>query len=137
MPTARSVDPAKQLTGLARFSFYADPSSKPVDMAIIEEIRAIAPEFEGYGHRRGDADLRHRDMVVNSRKAQRPMKENDLDPRGRWRFVHTSDIDHRNPICPFIARGVEVHGLDRLWVADLTSINIAEGFSCAPLDHCS
>ncbi len=40
--------------GVARSSFYADPGPKPGDAAIIEEIRAITDEFEGYGYRRVD-----------------------------------------------------------------------------------
>lgn len=44
---------------VARSSFYADPGPKPGDTVIIEDIRAITDEFEGYGYRRVDAELRH------------------------------------------------------------------------------
>ncbi|MCE0507311.1 IS3 family transposase [Roseivivax sp. GX 12232] len=69
--------------GVARSSFYADPSPKPGDAAIIAEIQAITDEFEGYGYRRVGAELRHRGLVVNAKKVRRLMRENDLNPRRR------------------------------------------------------
>lgn len=118
---------------VARSSFYADPGPRPGDTAIIAEIRAITDEFEGYGYRRVGAELRHRGIVVNSKKVRRLMKENDLNPRRRRRFVRTTDSDHGGLIFPFIAREFEVHGPDQLWVADLTYITIQGGFAYAAL----
>ncbi len=89
---------------VARSSFYADPGQRPGDAVIIEEIRAITDEFEGYGYRRVDAELRHRGMVVNSKKVRRLMRENGLNPRRRRRTTRTTDSDHGGPIFPFIAK---------------------------------
>ncbi len=118
---------------VARSSFYADPGPRPGDTVIIDEIRAITDEFEGYGYRRVDAELRHRGMVVNSKKVRRLMRENGLNPRRRRRTTRTTDSDHGGPIFPFIAKEFEVHGPDQLWVADLTYITIAGGFVYAAL----
>lgn len=118
---------------VARSSFYADPGPRPGDTVIIEEIRAITDEFEGYGYRRVDAELRHRGMVVNSKKVRRLMRENGLNPRRRRRTTRTTDSDHGGPIFPFIAKEFEVYGPDQLWVADLTYITIAGGFVYAAL----
>ncbi|SEO39088.1 HTH-like domain-containing protein [Paracoccus alcaliphilus] len=114
---------------IARSGFYANLGPKSGDTAIIAEIRAITDEFECYGYRRVGAELRHRGIVVNSKKVRRLMKENDLNPRRRRRFVRTTDSDHGELIFPFIAKGFEVHGPDQLWVADLTYIAIQEGFA--------
>lgn len=119
--------------GVARSSFYADPGPKPGDAVIIEEIRAITDEFEGYGYRRVGAELRHRGMVVNSKKVRRLMKENSLNPRRRRRTTLTTDSNHGGPIFPFIAKEFEIHGPNQLWVADLTYITIAGGFAYAAL----
>lgn len=119
--------------GVARSSVYADPGLKPGDAAIIAEIQAITDEFEGYGYRRVDAELRHRGLVVNSKKVRRLMRENDLNPRRRRRFVRTTDSDHGWPIFPFIAKAFQAHGPDQLWVADLTYIAIPGGFAYAAL----
>ena len=65
----------------------------PDDATIIAEIRTITDEFEGYGDARVGAGLRHRGFIVNSKKVRRLMKENDLNPRRRRRFVRTTDSD--------------------------------------------
>lgn len=114
--------------GLPRSSYYATPNSKPTEEEIVAEMRAITDTFECYGYRRVTAELRHRGHVINSKKVRRLMREHDLNPRRRRRFTRTTDSDHDGPIFPFVARGFEVHGLDQLWVADLTYVAIATGF---------
>ena len=52
--------------GIARSSFYAVPAVGPDDETIIEEIRTITDEFEGYGYRRVDAEIRDRGCVVRN-----------------------------------------------------------------------
>lgn len=54
--------------GVTRSSFYAEPSTRPEDEMIVGEIRRITDEFEGYGYRRIDSELRHRGLVVNAKK---------------------------------------------------------------------
>ena len=79
-------------------------------------------------YRRVGAELRHRGMVVNSKKIRRLMREHDLQPKRRRRFVATTDSDHDNPIFPDLARDRIVDGPNQLWVADITYIAIATGF---------
>lgn len=100
--------------GVARSSFYAEPAGKADDEAIVAQIRAVTDEFEGYGYRRVDAELRHRGFIVNAKKVRRLIKENDLNPRRRRRFVRATDSDHDSPIFPFVAKEFEVHGPDQL-----------------------
>ena len=119
--------------GVARSSYYAEPDGKPRDEAIVAEIRAITDAFEGYGYRRVGAELRHRGFVVNAKKVRRLMREHDLNPRRRRRFVRTTDSDHDGPIHPFVAKDFEAHGPDQLWVADLTYVAIAAGFAYVAL----
>lgn len=119
--------------GIARSSFYAQPAPGRDDATIIAEIRAITDEFECYGYRRVDAELRHRGFIINAKRVRRLMKENDLNPRRRRRFVRTTDSDHDGPIFPFVARNFEVHGPDQMWVADLTYVTISGGFAYVAL----
>ena len=119
--------------GVARSSFYAASIGKPGDAVIVAEIRDITDEFEGYGYRRVDAELRHRGLIVNAKKVRRLMRENDLNPKRRRRYVRTTDSDHGGPIFPIVAKEFEVHGPDQLWVADLTYITITGGFAYAAL----
>ena len=75
----------------------------------------------------GDAGL-NQGIIVNAKKIHRLMREHDLQPKRRRRFVTTTDSDHDNPIFPDRARGKIVDGANQLWVADLTYIAIATGF---------
>ena len=61
---------------LPRSTFYADPGCEARDLAV-HEIRSIAETCRGYGYRRMTAELRHRGMVVNSKKVRRIMCEKD------------------------------------------------------------
>ena len=95
---------------------------------IVANITATCDEFEAYGYRRVGAELRHRGMVVNSKKIRRLMREHDMQPKPRRRFMATTDSDHDSPIFPDLARNRIVDGPNQLWVADITYIAIATGF---------
>jgi hypothetical protein len=41
------------------------------DPTIVAEMKTICDEFEAYGYRRVDAELRHRGIVVNAKKIPR------------------------------------------------------------------
>ena len=114
--------------GLPRSTYYDAPPVKTDDAEIVANITAICDEFEAYGYRRVGAELRHRGMVVNSKKIRRLMREHDLQPKRHRRFVATTDSDHDNPIFPDLARDRIVDGPNQVWVADITYIAIAAGF---------
>ena len=114
--------------GLPRSTFYDVPTSETSDQAIVGAIMAICDEFESYGYRRVGAALRHKGLIVNGKKIRRLMREHDLQPRRRRRYVATTDSDHDNPISPDRARDVVPVGPDQLWVADITYIAITTGF---------
>lgn len=114
--------------GISRSSFYALPADKPDDGKIVGEMQSIADEFEAYGYRRMTAELRHRGLVVNAKKVRRLMRENNLNPRHRRRYVATTDSDHDHPIFPNRAKKLVPDGPNQLWVADITYVAIAVGF---------
>ena len=114
--------------GLSRSTYYDAPAVKTDDGEIVAAMIAICDEFETYGYRRVGAELRHRGLVVNSKKVRRLMREHDLQPKRRKRFVATTDSDHDYPIFPDLARDRIVNGPNQLWVADITYIAIATGF---------
>jgi putative transposase len=114
--------------GLPRSTYYDAASRKADDAEIVSTMKAICDEFEAYGYRRVGAELRHRGIVVNSKKIRRLMREHDLQPKRRKRFVATTDSDHDGPIFPDLARDSIVDGPNQLWVADITYIAIAIGF---------
>jgi len=114
--------------GLPRSTYYDASAIKADEAVIIARITAICDEFETYGYRRVGAELRHQGIVVNGKKIRRLMREHDLRPRCRKRFVVTTDSDHDNPIFPHRAKDVTPDGPNQLWVADITYVAIAVGF---------
>jgi putative transposase len=114
--------------GLPRSTFYDTPAMKADDAEIVARITTICDEFEAYGYRRVGAELRHQGLVVNGKKIRRLMREHDLQPRRRRRFVATTDSNHDGPLFPDRARNMVVDGPNQLWVADITYIAIATGF---------
>lgn len=76
--------------GLLRSTFYDAPSVAVDDAEIVRRMQAICDEFETYGYRRVGAALRQDGLAVNSKKVRRLMREHDLQPRRRRRFVATT-----------------------------------------------
>lgn len=92
-------------------------------------FRAICDEFEAYGWRRVRAALRHQGIIANHKRIRRLMREHDLQPRRRRRYVATTDSDNDLPIFPDLAKALVPTGADQLWVADLAYVAISGGFA--------
>jgi putative transposase len=114
--------------GLARSTFYDSAPTTPDADEILAQISMICDEFECYGYRRVGAALRHQGIVVNGKKLRRLMREHDLQPKRRRRYVVTTDSDHSGPIFPDLAKAVVPDRPNQLWVADLTYVAIPGGF---------
>lgn len=115
--------------GIARSTYYEAPGATPDDAALAAAIRAICDEFEAYGWRRVRAALRQQGVIANHKRIRRLMREHGLRPKGRRRFVATTDSDHDGPIFPDRAKDMTLTGRDQLWVADLTYVTIPGGFA--------
>jgi putative transposase len=114
--------------GIARSTFYDRPVVSLDDTALVERMVEISDNFEAYGYRRMQAALRHQGLVVNHKKLRRLMREHDLQPGRRRRYVATTDSDHDQPIFPNLAKEFDPDGPDQLWVADITYVAIPAGF---------
>jgi putative transposase len=114
--------------GIGRSAFYDTPDARARDLSIVAEMKTICDEFEAYGYRRVDAELRHRGIVVNAKKIRRLMREHALNPMPRRRFITMTDSDHNYPIFPNLAKNMKLDGPNQLWVADITCVTIATGF---------
>ena len=113
---------------IGRSTFYDTPDARARDLTIVAEMKTICDEFEAYGYRRVNAELRHRGIVVNAKKIRRLMREHALNPRQRRRFIATTDSDHSYPIFSDLAKNMKLDGPNQLWVADITYVTIATGF---------
>ena len=76
--------------GIGRSTFYDIPDVRAHDLTIVAEMKTICDEFEAYGYRRVDAELRHRGIVVNTKKIRRLMREHALNPKQHRRFIATT-----------------------------------------------
>jgi len=114
--------------GVPRSTFYDVPGAPFEEAEIVGRMQAICDEFEAYGYRRVGAALRHQGVIVNHKKVRRLMREHDLQPKRRRRYVVTTDGNHDSPIFPDRARDLVVDGPNQLWVADITYIAISVGF---------
>ena len=113
--------------GIARSTFYDRPGAGADDATVVAQMKSICDEFETYGYRRVDAELRHRGLV-NAKKVRRLMREHALNPQPRRRFIATTDSDHNNPICPNLTTTMTLDGPNQLWVADITYVAITTSF---------
>jgi putative transposase len=113
---------------IARSTYYDRLEKAADDTAIVEAMFAISDEFEFYGYRRVGAALRQQGLVVNHKKIRRLMREHDLQPRIRRRFVATTDSDHDGPIFPNLARDIAPTGPNQLWVSDITYVALPTRF---------
>ena len=114
--------------GLRRSTFYDAPSGAVDDTEIVRRMQTICDEFETYGYRRVGAALRQNGLVVNSKKVRRLMREHDLHPRRRRRFVATTDSGHDRPVFPNLASNLVPDGPNQLWNGDITYVAVASGF---------
>jgi putative transposase len=113
---------------LPRSTFY-DAQIVPIeDAGLVERIQTICDEFETYGYRRINAELRHQGIIVNHKKIRRLMRKHDLQPKRRRRYVTTTDSNHDGMIFPNLARDRRIDGPNQLWVADMTYVTITSGF---------
>jgi len=56
------------------------------------------------------------------------MREHDLHPKQRRRYVATTDSDHASPIFKNLTKGLVLERPNQLWIADLTHVAIPGGF---------
>ena len=101
--------------GLSRSTFY-DAAEAPLNAGeILTRIGKICDEFECYGYRRVGAALRHQGVVVNGKKLRRLMREHDLQPKRRRRYVVTTNSDHDGPIYRDMAKDVIPDRPNQVW----------------------
>ena len=114
--------------GIARSTYYDSPEKPVDDTAIVEAMFAICDEFEFYGYRRIGAALRQQGLVINHKKIRRLMRQHDLHPKIRRRFVATTDSNHDGLIFPNLAKDIVPTGPNQLWVSDITYVALPTRF---------
>jgi transposase InsO family protein len=120
-----------ELAQVSRAGFYRwRRAVTPVadDMELRDDIQRVALEFPYYGWRRVTAELRRRGWTVNHKRVRRIMREDNLLCLRRRKFAVTTDSDHSRPVYPNLATQLELSGINRLWIADITYIRLEAEF---------
>ena len=122
-----SVQRMCQLAQLPRATFYRwqpEKQGPDADLELRDTIQRMAVEFPSYGRPRMTAELRRRGWVINPKKVQRILREDNLLCLRHRKFVLTTDSRHSLAVYPNLARERVLSGLDQLWVADITYIRL-------------
>jgi putative transposase len=128
-----SVERFCRLAGVSRASFYRNwQHTEPAEeeMALRHRIQLLFIEHRGhYGVRRMTHLLRLEGMVINHKRVERVMKEDNLLAITKRKFVlATTDSRHDLPVYLNLAARMEVTAINQLWVADITYIRLNREF---------
>lgn len=126
---------ACSLLGVSRSGYYdwadrdgATPVVDEFEMKLKDEIQKISLKFTKYGYRRTKVELFRRGFLANGKRVLRMMREDNLlVVRHAFKPV-TTDSNHNLPIYQNIARDLDITGLNQLWVADITYVQLLNEF---------
>jgi putative transposase len=124
-----AVERMCQLARVSRAGYYRSLQDEP--MAVEEEMQLrsmiqsiVAVHRRRYGYRRVEKELARRGVVVNHKRVLRMMREDNLLALQRKQFVMTTNSRHTLEIALNLARRMKLTGIDQLWVADITYIQV-------------
>ena len=130
--SAASIERMCALAGVSRASFYrgwASTAPGREETELRDVIQRAVLACRHYGYRRITAELRRQGWAVNHKRVLRIMREDNLLCLRRSAFrPATTDSDHAWRIWPNLARKVVPLAVNRLWVADITYVRLAEEF---------
>jgi putative transposase len=121
------------LAGVSRAGYYrhwAASAPRQEEVVVRDALQHLALANRSYGYRRIAQGLRRSGFAVNHKRVLRLMREDNLLCLRQRPFVPiTTCSRHSWRIVPNLARGLELTGLDQLWVADITYIRLQEEFA--------
>jgi len=121
-----------RLAEVSRAAYYRDwqrtaPLVEETELRGVVQRLALAHRH--YGYRRIGALLRHEGRRVNHKRLVRMMREDNLLCLRKAAFrPATTDSNHRWRVWPNLARRMTPMASNRLWVADITYVHLAEAF---------
>jgi transposase InsO family protein len=113
------------------YRFWRTSAPRAHDTIVRDAIQRLAlANGRHRGYRLVTFQLRQEGMVVNHKRVLRLMRADTLLCLRQRPFVPpTTDSRHGWPVVPNLARGMQLSGLDQLWVADITYIRLLEQFA--------
>lgn len=106
------------------YNWIKFPEKMNPDNGLRDTIQEISLEFIRYGYRRITAELHRRSIKVNHKKVLRIMREENLLCSKKTSSPHTTNSNHNLPIYPNLTWDLIVTGLNQLWVADITYVQL-------------
>jgi putative transposase len=127
-----TVERMCQLAQVSRASFYRSLQQQAPNEAEMELRSAIQEIFlqhkRRYGYRRITRALRLGGMMINRKRVQRLMQEDNLLALQKRAFVATTNSRHEFEVYLNLGRRLKLTGINQLWVADITYIRLAKEF---------
>ena len=115
------------LLGISRSSLYYQPTHakvKDLELMTLMDRQYLKTPF--YGSRRMSVWLRREGYLVNRKRVRRLMRVMGIE--AIYRRPNTSRPSPENKVYPYLLRGLEVSGVNQVWMADITYIPMARGF---------
>ena len=121
------------MTELSRAGYYRRFKAVAPDReeaALRDRIQQLVLAHRHYGYRRITALLRRDGWLVNHKRVNRLMREDNLLCLKRKAFMPaTTDSKHRFRVYPNLARKLQPTAVNQLWVADITYVRLATSFA--------
>jgi putative transposase len=127
-----SVERMCHISGVSRAGYYRSlAEEQPVreEMLVRSALQQVVVEHRRrYGYRRVTRELQARGLRVNHKRVLRMMREDNLLAVQPRQWVVTSDSKHSLEVAVNLAQRLELSGINQLWVADITYIQLWREF---------
>lgn len=111
------------------YRYFKQQQPREEEQQVRAAIQQVVIENRNrYGYRRVTRELRYRGMVVNHKRVARIMKKDNLLAVQRRAFVLTTDSNHEFEVYMNLAKRMKLTGINQLWVADITYIELGREF---------
>jgi putative transposase len=128
-----SIEHMCRLAQVSRAGFYRfleqEHGVEQQDMELRSLIQKMVLQHKHrYGYRRITQLLRREGLVVNRKRTQRIMREDNLLALRKRKFVVTTHSNHRLQVRLNLAARMQLTGINQLWIADITYIRLLKEF---------